>query len=426
MANLTLAWNNRADSSALSGGSWQTTLPLTNLQSRQIQRVARSLNALTSSTQFRIDCGQARAIGVFALVAHSISVLGRVRITGSDSASAWTSLLTNASEFDNAAWTKATTTVVANAITAPDGTATADRLTATGADSSVSQSVVIGAAQPFSYEVWMRADVATTVSLVTQQTPSSTVVSTVCALTTDWQKFRVQGTTVAGTTAITCYVGGSSSFSTGESIYAWDAELLAGTGIVFEGGWTAVWPSGAIPESLLEWEDDNFWLGTLSQSAIAGYQAPFIELVAPQQVLQHWRVEIADTSNPDGTVQIGRLFMAQTWVPTVNISYGSGLGFEDPTPIEMSLSGAEYFDVRSRFRVFDFELQYLGSTEAYTSALDLQRQAGASGEVLVVPDFDDPSTQPARAFLGRLRQMSQVRQPKPSAFVVAYQAKELI
>jgi hypothetical protein len=54
-----------------------------------------------------------------------------------------TNLLLYSEEFDNAAWTKTTCTVAANATTAPDGTATADSLTVTGADGNVAQAVTI-------------------------------------------------------------------------------------------------------------------------------------------------------------------------------------------------------------------------------------------------------------------------------------------
>lgn len=286
MANITLAWNNRTDSGTLSGGSWQASLPLTNLQNRQVQKVARSANALTTSTQFVIDLGQARNIGVLALVVHNISVTGQVRITASDTA----------------------------------------------------------------------------------------------------------------------------GFST----------------VYYNSGWIDVWPSGMIPQSLLEWEDDNFWLGTLSANARAGYQSPFIHLLPTAQTMRYWKVEVSDASNGDGYVQIGRLFMASTWVPSVNYAYGAGLGYQDPTPIDVSLSGAEYFDVRSRFRVFDFELQYILGTEAYAYALELQRLSGTSGEVLLVPDSADAINQPARAFVGRLLQLGSITQPQPSAFSVKFQVKELL
>lgn len=286
MANITLAWQNRTDDGTLSGGSWQASLPLTNLQNRQVQKVARSVDALTASTQFAINLGQPRTIGVIALVVHNISVSGQVRITGSD----------------------------------------------------------------------------------------------------------------------------SPSFST----------------LYYDSGWVNAWPSGQIPLNLLEWEEDNFWLGTLSSSARAGYQSPYIHVLSTAAYLQYWKVEVSDTGNPDGYVQIGRLFMSPTWVPSINYSYGAGLGYTDPTPIETSLSGAEYFDTRSKFRVFEFKLDYILDTEAYAYALELQRIAGTSGEVLVVPNKDDTSNMPMRSFVGRLLQIGRIQQPQPTAYSVTFQIKELL
>lgn len=424
MPNITLGWNNRTDAGTLSGGSWLANLPLTNLQNRQVQKVARSTNAATSSTQFTMDLGQARTLGAVGLVVHNISVSGKIRITGSDTP--FTNLFTNASDFTNAAWTKSTVTVTGDATTAPDGTTTADRLTATGSNSGVYQTVTIGAPQTYSFEVWLRADTPTTISLVTIQVPSSTVTEVPCAVTTTWQKFKVQGTTVAGTTSMQCYIGGNSSFSSGEAVYAWDAVAIAGSGVIYETGWVDVWPSGMIPQSLLEWEDDNFWLGTLSSNARAGYQSPYIHLLASPVSMRYWRVQVQDTTNSDGYVQIGRLFMSATWTPSVNYGLGAGLGYQDPSPVDTSLSGAEFFDVRSRFRVFSFELQYILYSEAYAYALDLQRLSGNSGEVLVIPDSSDATNAPYRSFVGRLLQMGEITQPQPSAFSARFQVKELL
>lgn len=287
MANIFLAWQNRADEGTLSNGSWSASLPLTNLQNRQVQKVARSSNALAASTKFDIDLGAAKSIGVVALVVHNISVTGTVRITASDTA----------------------------------------------------------------------------------------------------------------------------TFTT----------------LYYDSGTVQVWPSGVIDQSLLEWEDDNFWLGTLSAQARAGYQSPFIQKLPSITPMRYWRVEIVDTGNSDGYVQIGRLFMARGWSPTVNYAYGSGLGFQDPTPVETSLSGAEYFDMRSKFRVMNFELQYMTDTEAYSYALDLQRLAGVSGELLVIPDGGtNIATQPLRAFVGRLRQIGQVMQPLPNTYSAKFEVKELL
>lgn len=286
MSNILLAWQNRCDSGTLSGGSWQSTLPLVNLQNRQVQKVARSVNAAQANTTFTIDLGQARSIGVLALVVHNISAVGKARITASD-------------------------------------------------------------------------------------TPGFTVT-------------------------------------------------------YYNSGWVNVWPSGQIPQSLLEWEDDNFWLGTLSQNARTGYQSPYIHILPTPQSMRYWKVEIDDTANADTYIQIGRLFLASTWVPTVNYAYGAGIGYTDPSPIDVSLSGAEFFDVRSKYRTFNFELQYILGTEAYQYALELQRLAGSTGEVLLVPDPADTTLMPTRAFVGRLIQLAPITQPQPTSFNASFAIKELL
>lgn len=286
MQNIILAWQNRADEAALSGGAWQATLPLANLKNRQVQKVARTANVLLASTKFDIDLGQTRNIGVVSLIVHNISVSGLVRIRGATDA--------------------------------------------------------------------------------------------------------------------------------------------AFTDTIYDSGWINAWPSGIIPQNLLEWEDDNFWLGTLSQQARAGYQSPYTHLLSAATIARYWRVEIDDTTNSDGYVHIGRLFLSGTWAPTYNYSYGAELSYEDPTPIETSLSGAEYFDVRSRNRVFRFELGWLSSDEAYSRSLELQRLAGVSGEVLAIPDSTDTVNQTRRSYVGRLKTLGKIANPKFNSYANGFELKELL
>jgi hypothetical protein len=195
---------------------------------------------------------------------------------------------------------------------------------------------------------------------------------------------------------------------------------------VYQSAWIDVWPSGMVPQSLLEWEDDNFWLGTLSANARAGYQSPFIHVLPAANTLQWWRVEVDDTSNADGYVHIGRLFISPTWRPAINYSLGAGLGYTDTTPVETSLSGAEFFDVRSKVREFSFTLEGMTATEAYDYALQLQRQVGISGEILQVPDTDDTARIPARAYVGRLSGLTPIGNPQGDRFKTEFKVRELV
>lgn len=62
-------------------GSWEASLPLTNLQDRRLSLKARSTNDDAASTLFDIDLGAARSIGIIALVAHNISAGATWQVT---------------------------------------------------------------------------------------------------------------------------------------------------------------------------------------------------------------------------------------------------------------------------------------------------------------------------------------------------------
>ncbi len=89
MTNLVASYVNRADAGTLSGGSWQASLPLTNLQQPRLSKVARSTNLLAASTKFDLDLGGTpvvvRLIGVMK---HNLTQDATYRLTGGDTVGA--------------------------------------------------------------------------------------------------------------------------------------------------------------------------------------------------------------------------------------------------------------------------------------------------------------------------------------------------
>jgi len=286
MANVFLAWQNRIDSATLAGGSWSASLPLTNLQSPVIQKVARTASATTTATQFQIDLGTARAVGVVSLLAHTISQSGQVRVTGYDAA----------------------------------GYVTA----------------------------------------------------------------------------------------------------------IYDSGWLDVFPADSVPLARRNWEDDNFWSGQLQASDLIGLQSPFVHILTNEQFLRWWKVEISDAANAAGYVDIGRCIVARGWRPGVNYSYGAEIQYFDPSPSVTTLSGTMYFDQRPKGRQFRFGIDAMSSSEAYGYALEMQRLAGMTDEVLLVPDSDDAGNIPLRAFAGRLTALNGIGVPDPSRFSGSFELKEII
>lgn len=70
--NVLLGYRNRIDRATLSGGSWLSSLPLTNLKNRVLKsRKARSVGRLPSATTFDVDLGGAHISRVFMLAGHN-------------------------------------------------------------------------------------------------------------------------------------------------------------------------------------------------------------------------------------------------------------------------------------------------------------------------------------------------------------------
>lgn len=160
----------------------------------------------------------------------------------------------------------------------------------------------------------------------------------------------------------------------------------------------------------LEWENDNYWTGTLSQEEIQGFTSISISLMQMSSPSRFWRIRIEDNQNPDGFVQVGRIFIGPGVQPLINYSYGATLGFETSTGVEQSLSGAEFFDVREPVRVFRFILEHMKDDEAYANFLEMTRRAGIHGEILVVPDPDQPLQAIRKNFIGRMRTLNPLEQ----------------
>lgn len=219
-------------------------------------------------------------------------------------------------------------------------------------------------------------------------------------------------------------IGHNLSVSATVRIYADDAADFVTP--IYDSGSINVWPTGTIPQELLDWEGDNFWLGTISQSAVAGYQAPFISLMTTSVTAQYWRVVITDTTNPDGWVQIGRLYIADAWTPTVNMDYGTDLSFEDVSAFETSLTGEEFFEQRQKRRKFKFTLGSLSATEGWSYAMELERMAGTTGEVLAIADPADAVNAPRRNFLGRLVSLSGLANNKPNRMTKTFEIAEVL
>jgi hypothetical protein len=194
---------------------------------------------------------------------------------------------------------------------------------------------------------------------------------------------------------------------------------------VHDSGWLDAWPV-VYDTSNLEWESENWWSGTYTETERAGYTWNFIDVLDQAVLARYITVEIDDQGNAAGFVQLGRVFAADAWQTAVNMTKGASIGWEPRTQVDETISGAEYFNRRTPYRVARFNTDWMSIDEGYGNAFDLQRRVGIDKEVLFLYDPQDTIHALRRQFLGRLRQLSPIEQPLHDVTKTAWEIKELL
>jgi len=184
------------------------------------------------------------------------------------------------------------------------------------------------------------------------------------------------------------------------------------------------WPT-IYPIDTLEWEDDNFWTGTVSEEERRVYPSILLIVLPRLTAGRYVRIEIEDEANPDGYVELGRLFVGRAWRPQYNASTGASIGWETDTAVQRALSGTPYFDRKAGRRVTRFELNVLSRDEAMAGVFELQRRAGLDGEILLVWNQDDMLNRLRRSYLGHLRQLSPITQAYFNTHSAPFEIEEL-
>jgi hypothetical protein len=195
--------------------------------------------------------------------------------------------------------------------------------------------------------------------------------------------------------------------------------------LTYDSGWRDVWPE-VYAWGMLEWKDDNFWSGKYTAEETQGYTTQLDHILPLAKALRYWKIELSDPSNPAGYIQAGRLFIGPVWQPKLNMSYGASLAWETGTTPQAAISGAEYFDRRTPYRVARFSIDWMEQDEAFSKAFELQRQAGIDQEVLFIHDPDDTVHALRRRFLGRLRTLGPIEYPYFNINKAAFEVKELL
>lgn len=122
-------------------------------------------------------------------------------------------------------------------------------------------------------------------------------------------------------------------------------------------------------------------------------------------------IELTDTANAAGYVDVGRAFVAGGYVPTVDAEIGGSDGIVSLSTLAQAESGAQWANSRRRLRRTSINLPE--RTQAEADILhDLMRYADTTEEVLYVTDTADMAKSQRYGFIGRLKELSPIQQPR--------------
>jgi hypothetical protein len=248
-------------------------------------------------------------------------------------------LLSYSEEFDNAVWSKTSVTVTVNATTSPSGVLTADKLIPSGLDSYVRYMSFNGTAgSVYTFSFYAKADVITNIRI--RQFNATELNGTVEYITINnqWQRFTVTST-CAVNQQVQLWIGGSSTWSTGEDIYVWGAQLVEGTEPLDYLPTTdrldiaRIDYSTGEPALLLEPQRTNVWVnsddfnaGAISSSLIT-YTANTTETTAPNGTNTADKFEVT-TSGGDARRRFTRTIAIQNFSLSLYVKGAAGQKFQ--------------------------------------------------------------------------------------------------
>lgn len=198
----------------------------------------------------------------------------------------------------------------------------------------------------------------------------------------------------------------------------------SGASDVYSSGWVDVYQMAFDP-NLIPWGGAGLWRG-IDGDEYVGTDRAAIHVADGWYDARYLTIEISDTANADGYVQVGRLFAGGGVEPGKNMSHaGFSEGYEDRSIVTENATGEEFFDERTPYRVTRLRLEWSTHLE-FQRWYEMQRQLGVTGEVLWIPDVDDAGEQQARGFLARMRQLSPIEYPYTATRSIAFDLKELL
>jgi hypothetical protein len=197
-----------------------------------------------------------------------------------------------------------------------------------------------------------------------------------------------------------------------------------GAAIVYDTGWIDTWPT-VVPFGVLPWGVFQ-WGGVLSTEEAAQYTIAVHHPMPAAVLAEYLRVDLDDAGNPDGYLELGRPYVAAAWQPGANMSWDWSIHIQDDSETERSRGGQLYATRIEQYRVASLSLDWLTDDEVMGQVMELDRIAGVTGDVLVIPRPDKTQWLHKEALYCRIVRSEPNRNPHLGIWTRHYEFEELL
>ena len=166
------------------------------------------------------------------------------------------------------------------------------------------------------------------------------------------------------------------------------------------------------PADMPQWEVPAERDGSLQQAEYDdGYVPAFIHIPSSQVTARYWQILIKDTGNSDGYVEAGRLILASTYQPSINMAHGAEIGWVTGAKRIVGPSGATFYIDDEGRRRMAFAFKTVDLDEAMVHGFEMQRALKTSGQFLFIFNPEDTVHMHRRSFLAVLEKLSPLAMP---------------
>jgi hypothetical protein len=163
--------------------------------------------------------------------------------------------------------------------------------------------------------------------------------------------------------------------------------------------WADVYPE-MIEFGAVEWGHPSAWNGRPTAESIRTNPAPVIHLAEGFITGRYLLVEVDDTGNGNGYIEVSRVIAGFGYQPSINASYGLSTSYVDQSIVVQTLGGGIKSSGGAKRRVVSGAINFLPTPESMASLGDMRLTLGSTGEVFFCRDPTDLINRNRNAFVG--------------------------